>query len=622
MRFMRHLLLSSALLLALAAPAQASERTFISPVEASRVDSATAAELSGKIKASGLRIVSLQVEPGPRFTASLVKNTGPYAAKWWWYYGKSPEQLKGLLKKHKAIPLELETYLHKGKRRYAMVMVKRPKSRTEGGSWGLGQSAKQIKSRALKESLLEVESYKSGKQTLYAYVARPKSSAKTTTRLSQKAEQIQIYLKKNAPAQVRAMEPEGKGVWSVVFSPAEGYNRWSEGVDAEQLQADIDMYGVRLVDIEATGSGAERRFSYSAVSDTDPETARLRDLYVKSYGDDSQFFGKARRSFLVREIGGDKVAGLAEDMPLQPLSMLKILPYAYALDELDRSPVFPTVSQGLKGSYTTWYQSGPGDVDTTCLASGTMGRATWESALPTMMWESHNRTLDTFLDRFGTANLTARAQADPSAPDPGFGMPHTVMHPGCGSAPDIWWNNRTTLFDIYNLFAGVETGKLLYRKADAKSAFRSNMINLDYDGNSYNSSITGRRTPSSGSWSVGFLQSIVEREAKAIGRQASVGQFMAGVSLFGKGGSGGPSDSEWGFSDAVQVDLPVYGGGHRHFVSAFMLFGMSDSASCPGGSSDAACMSSRNKEQAALDKFRWETMAAPIRDVLKSYPAG
>jgi hypothetical protein len=103
-------------------------------------------------------------------------------------------------------------------------------------------------------------------------------------------------------------------------------------------------------------------------------------------------------------MGGNVLAEHCSDVCFQPLSTLKLLPYLHTLIEIDKG------NATLNGTKVTWVQPTSGTAaeisDTSCLAPGSAGTkagsAVLADALPTMMWESHNRTLDSVLSKVWT----------------------------------------------------------------------------------------------------------------------------------------------------------------------------------------------------------------------------
>jgi hypothetical protein len=301
-------------------------------------------------------------------------------------------------------------------------------------------------------------------------------------------------------------------------------------------------------------------------------------------------------------MAGDTIAELNADVCFQPLSTLKLLPYLHALIEIDKG------ADSLDGTTVSWVAPTTGTtadkIDKTCLAASApntaTGSAPLKDALPTMMWESHNRTLDAVLNRYGPVNITRRAQ--------GLGLRQTEMYFGCaqsGGPQQPWADNVSTLTDFARLFEGVEALDHV-TATTTRQAFRDNMIVLDAaPGTSYSSPITGRM---SGPASNEFLRSLVEREAGAA-KLAIVPTFMKHVVVRFKGGGGGPSGTEVGYSDFREVSLPIKGATGRITLRKYLL----------GWYVYQLKVDIRPAEQEALDTFRLEIHAEPIRQALATW---
>ena len=335
--------------------------------------------------------------------------------------------------------------------------------------------------------------------------------------------------------------------------------------------------------------------------DDDAETVRLWILLRACY-ERPEFGNRVTRGFLVKAMNGKVLAQHNAEVCFQPLSTLKLLPYLHALVEIDQGDT--TV-----GSAVSWAQPTSGTTahmtDASCLdpsAPGmTTGSAPLSDALPTMMWESHNRTLDAMLARFGTAAITRRAQS--------FGLRQTEMYSGCpvGGHPAPWANNVTTLVDLARMFEGVE-GLDVVTKATTRQLFRENMIELSpAPGTSYSSPITKR---TSGPWTNEKLRPLVEREAGAA-KASVVSQFMQHVVLRGKGGGGGPSGIDVGGSDFLEVSLPFKQRGKiviKKFLVGWYVCHWRDAAD-----------SIEAPESKALKDFTIEIHAEPIRRALATW---
>jgi hypothetical protein len=338
-------------------------------------------------------------------------------------------------------------------------------------------------------------------------------------------------------------------------------------------------------------------------TDDNAESQRLRGLLYAAY-DSSEFGDRVTRGFLVKRQSGEVLAEHCADVCFQPLSTLKLLPYLRAMIEAD------TAGVSLTAISVSWVQPTTGTPaqisDTTCLAAGSpntqAGSATLAEALPTMMWESHNRTLDALLNRYGPASITAQAQR--------LGLAQTEMYFGCpqtGGPSQPWADNISTLGDLGRIFEGAES-LLYFRNASTRDAFRGNMIVLDAaPGSSHVSTITGR---TSGPWSNEFLRPLVEREAGAA-KQAIVSEFMKHVVVRGKGGSGGPNGIEIGNSDFLQVNLPFKSSGKVEIQSFLVGWYVCQKRTVSAPVQQA--------EDQALETFRSELHTVPIRLALDTW---
>lgn len=189
--------------------------------------------------------------------------------------------------------------------------------------------------------------------------------------------------------------------------------------------------------------------------------------------------------------------------------------------------------------------------DKSCLqatdANVTAANAPLQDALPTMMWFSHNRTLDAVMEHYDIVNITQRIQD--------LGLKQTEMYYGCTHS-DIsvrrWPSNMSTLNDLAKLFEGVEKLDFI-DNVSSRQIWRTNVIQgTPLPGTTYVSPITGMNT---GAWNSDYLRPLVE-EIAGPAKLGIVNQFMQSVSFRKKGGGGGPDGNEVGQCDFREVSLP------------------------------------------------------------------
>jgi hypothetical protein len=289
-------------------------------------------------------------------------------------------------------------------------------------------------------------------------------------------------------------------------------------------------------------------FQYDPAS---AESKRLRVMMAPRFGT-SWFGARVMRGFLVKRMGGAVIAEHCSDVPFQPLSMLKILPHMTALREVDAGRAF--LSEKVRWVERTAVNMANGEtIDDSCLMEGSLNTKVAEAplsdALPTMMWESHNRTLDAVMGKFPPRVFTTRLR--------GMGLRQTEMYPECDSssrrAP--WADNVSSLTDMATLLENVAAGKWI-GKEDLRDLFREYMP-TNTPRVPYVSAITGRRNNGFGN---GHLEAIVTRELGA-DRKHLRAKFLSYVRMHGKGGGGGPSGVDGGVCDLLWVRLPFKVGG-------------------------------------------------------------
>jgi len=530
-----------------------------------------------KIDEIGGRITDLEpytVNGQRRFAFSTVRNGGDANKAWWWNYDLTPEQVTADINTHEIRLVDLDVYLVNGQTRYSYVGIRNQGADQLGWWWYPDVSAQFVTDRINEHGarLVDIERHSNG----------------------------------NFSA-IMVENLDGTSWW------------WGTGASQTWMEETVATTASRIIDVESTMVNGERIFDFISIDNANTETRRLRELIYQAY-DAPEFGNQEVRGFLVKEVGGDALADQAGDFRFQPLSTLKLLPYLYAMIEIDNGQA------SMSGSTASWIETTVDNPDTdiddrryvSCLQSGAAntqsGSAPFTDALPTMMWESHNRTLDYFLEAYGPTNITSRVQQ--------LGLTKTEMHFGCPQPNDShpWAANRSTLYDITKIYEGVEQLQFVSNPS-TRNLFFENMINRNYAGASYTSPITDRRV---GPLNVSFLRGIVEREA-GIAKQGIVEDFLQQIVLRGKGGSGGPNSNEIGFSDSLHVTLPFKENGQtvlRTFVTSWFVYKLQTPSFCLEKEDPvkvAECSAIRQPEQEAMATFTREIHAAPIRMALETW---
>ncbi len=508
-----------------------------------------------------------------RFAFALIRNEGDAAKSWWWNVDLTPQQVTNDINKLGIRLVDLAGYDVNGKTLYSYVGIKN--EGVDGKAWWWYSNA---------------------------------SAQYVTDRINEFG------------ARLTNIEVLPNGNFAVVMEKNDGSSWWwGTNYSQDQMNELIATTASRLVGLRSYMRGGQRLYAFISLDNANTETRRLRDLIYQAFKN-PKFGSSAIRGFLVKPVGGTALADLAGDWPFQPLSTLKLLPYLYTMIEIDKG------TATLPYTSVSWTEATVDDLstdvdepkDASCLVPGSPhtkpGSATLKDALPTMMWESHSRTLDALMAKYPPAVLNPRALQ--------LGLSQTQMYFGCPqphgpSAP--WAANRSTLYDLGKIFEGVET--LQFVKHDStRQAFLGNMINLTYNGASYSSPITGRTT---GPFYNGSLRAIVQREAGPA-KQAIVEEFLRHVVMRRKGGSGGPSNDEFGYSDFLYETLPFKQNGRivdKTFVLGWFIYKLKNPPGCPEkkATDNGPCQAIWKPETDARERFSAELHTAAIRQALATW---
>lgn len=345
------------------------------------------------------RILDLEPQPRPSmpplFTVSIIPNTGKRAKAWWWDYDLTPEEVVDAIDDYGMRIIDLDAYEVLGETKYSYVGV--ANVGVDAKAWWLYFN---IGPDAVSQAL-----------------------ADNNARL------MDIEAHSNGNFSVVMVADDGKAWW------------WGAGLTAQQVGTFVNNKGSRLIDLERLVGEGEPRYAFVSIDNlSTDESKRLRSVVEQAF--DQSEFGPffVTRGFLVKESSGPILADMAGGLPFQPASTLKLLPYLYAIQEVNAGDA------SLDGTTVSWLQDDE-DEDAHCLPEGTPGSASLRDALPTLIWYSHNRTLEAFFDKWDPLNLiTPRAQTD-------WGMPNTAMYPGCTGE---WLQNRSTLYELAAMFEGVQ----------------------------------------------------------------------------------------------------------------------------------------------------------------------
>ncbi len=130
-------------------------------------------DIKTTLDAKQARIVDIDPDSASTFTVTYVRNAGAYAKAWWFYVGIDADTVGARLKEHSARLVSLKAYdAGAGNLRFAVVMVANTGADAKGWWWYYGKTPEEIGSlvKANNARLVTLQSYGSGSSTRYAAV--------------------------------------------------------------------------------------------------------------------------------------------------------------------------------------------------------------------------------------------------------------------------------------------------------------------------------------------------------------------------------------------------------------------------------------------------------------------
>jgi hypothetical protein len=610
-------------------------------------------QIDKAIDAHGDRLIDIDVTTPNRYLVAMVRNKGAYqrgAGNHWFTY-RTRDAVVDLTKGKGWRLIDLEPQVRFGKLRFAGIRVPNSGDSQKGWWWNYDLSIDGVKKDIDKHKirLIDIERYRRGGKTRYAYVGIKNQGVDGSAwwwYVGLKPGKLASLTKKHN-ARLIDIERLPNGRLAVVMVRNEGtYWWWGHNMRQARMIEVFAMHGTRLIDVEQWRQNGERRFSFVAIDNVAGEGARIRDLLDDTF-EGRRFGGEVARGAYVRQFGGPTIAGLAEKVPFQPMSVLKLLPFALAIDYLDREATPPGGGGPTTlASTVSWVAASKDDPDTEkvneatdlpCLKAGAPGTESGSASLPdalqTMMWQSHNRTLDSVMGKFDRNPKASDdyLQRDITAYVKGLGLKRTRMYQGCDGAEmkAPWFQNRSTLADLGRLYEKIVTGQA-YSKQASTEAFKDWMINIAPGGASAAYTNGTNVSPITGgaagpAWTPGWITTMAREEVDPA-KYTIADDFAALVRWRKKGGSAGygkGGGKGWsGWADATNLELPVFNGaGLRGYVTGWWVTGVGSDESCrpDGTGNDLGCAAAWSRESGDRNRLARELFREPIRQALATW---
>ncbi len=409
--------------------------------------------------ADGYRITDIEIasESPLRFNACLVANSGEYAKTWWWYYGITSAQMTGFLNTNNARLIDQQPYDDgNGNTLFACVMIRN--TGDDAAAWGrhFNVPLATIETYLANNSdmrLLDLDRYTIAGSPEYAaiYIRNTADHARSWWwYYNQTPAQIAAHIDTNNAMLTEIERGTNAGTYNVIMQRRPSGNPhwwWYYNVDNAFVVKALGQNGARLIDLKRTLVGTEYRYDVIMVNNSNELTTRVGDILRSTTDGCSGAY--------LKQINGPEFAGLNENMVFEPASMIKIVHHAYAMTQVQNSPIIDlgtpiNVFSGYSGS---------------CPQDNGPFQEALSSTLRAMMENSDNARTQAMRARWGEGNLNAFVA--------GLGMTRTMLNHriGCAGGADgaIADGNEFTLRDAGVLYEQIATN--LFTNANRQSLY-------------------------------------------------------------------------------------------------------------------------------------------------------
>jgi hypothetical protein len=600
--------LAAALLLSLAGSAGAAvdpERNASTPTSWHWWRGQSAAKLDKLVNDAGERVISINADDslGTSFSAATVHNDGPYARDGDWFAGKTRDEVVALTKGKNRRLIDLEPYDLLGQTRFAGVTVPNTGESAKGWWWNYDLSADQVKKDIDKHGirLVDLDVYKRFGKRRFAYVGIKNTGEDarawwwyynvTPQFVQDKATEL--------GARLVSIDRHQSGRLTVVMvhNDEHVFTRHAYNVTQGWLNKYVQSQGVRITDLQRYGN----RYYATMIDNVDAETGRIRGLLLDSRYNTGYFGAYAQA------VKGQTYVGLAHQAPYQPMSVLKLVPHLYVMDKLDQDPDLSLLDD--KNAITWKYIQGQVKNPWCSAADGALETkvTTLRDTLTQGLGISLNTAHEALLNTYKPDAITNRIHQ--------LGLNNTQLYYGCKyDGLKDWTSNRTTLTEMGQLFAGVDTKAFF---PNHWKAVRDEFYGL------------------MATWPSSWLKPVVADEAAKAGKPGVVDDFMKLVEVKGKGGGVDNTDADgnWvvGRSFSYHVTLPFKASFRglpvtlkRNFVGGFFVNDMQgvcgeDAAKQNWDAASPACQSYVTAIDDTFSSLTGELQRTAIREALKTW---
>jgi hypothetical protein len=563
---------------------------------------------------AGERVIDVNVDSVTplRFSAVLVRNSGVYARAGGWSIG-SESDVTNKINAEQGRLIDLEPFTLFGKRFFAYVWVKNTGSAGKTWYWNYDRTVKQVVSEInkYKVRLIDLASYVVNGKRRYSYIGIRNTGvdAKAWWWYVNVSPQFVQQKAQEHGARLIDVERPGTGLITVIMQRnyESAYSRHVYDYTLSDLLRFQASNGVRITDLERYVKNGSIRYAASLIDNASPENQRVRSIWRSSTMANAPNGTDAWFGIYAKQVGGPADVGLAHTMAYQPLSVLKLIPHLYVMDKLDKDPGLDMLDQS---NGISWVSPKNKPDEVWCPGQGGQTQTYSETLRQTLtrgLGESLNRAHEALVKKYGSTAINNRIHQ--------LGLTSTNVYLGCpqpAGKPD-WTSNRSTLAELGELFEHV----------DDKTFFKNHwqQVSAEFYGLMAN-------------WGTAAIKSVVTSEAAAAGKSGIVNQFMASVTLNGKGGgtiipqSDGSFHGGRGFFGRLELPFKSGRGGRVTVIRTFVGGYFVDNFKAPcnedtaAESSNQTCRNWKTMQNAAYDKLMGEPYRLAIRRAIATWPSG
>ena len=561
---------------------------------------------------AGERVVDVNVDSVTplRFSAVLVRNSGTYARTGGWSFG-SEADVTSKINAEQGRLIDLEPFTLFGKRFFAYVWVKNTGAAGKAWHWNYDLTVKQVVSEINKHKvrLVDLGTYVVNGKRRYSYIgiANKGVDAKAWWWYVNVSPQFVQQKAQEHGARLIDVERPSAGRMTVIMqrNDESAYSRHVYDYTQSDLLRFQASNGVRITDLERYVKKGNVRYAASLLDNASAENRRIRSIWRSSTMANAPNGTDAWFGIYAKQVKGSADVGLAQTMAYQPLSVLKLIPHLYVMDKLDKDPGLDMLDQA---NGISWVSPKNKPDDVWCPGQGGQTQTYSETLRQTLtrgLGESLNRAHEALVKKYGSTSINNRIHA--------LGLTNTNVYLGCpqpAGKPD-WTSNRSTLAELGELFEHV----------DDRTFFKSHwqQVSAEFYGLMAN-------------WGTNGIKAVVTSEAAAAGKSRIVNQFMASVTLNGKGGgtiipqSDGSFNGGRGFFGRLELPFKAGRGGRMTLIKTFVGGYFVDNFKAPcnedtaAESSNQTCKNWKTMQNAAYDKLMGEPYRLAIRRAIATWP--